>query len=183
MFRVAIDVGHARRTGSKGCGYDEHELCKRVAAELKAALERFEVTRFEADIIDFEHLSNDADLAETVKAVNAGNYDVSVSLHIDHDDSPQPHGAHVCYVSTKGKRLAKEIALRLCPQMPGRAEQVRHRPGLYVLRKTKPVAVLVECGFISNEGDAQWVYAHPEHVALSIALGIAAWVDGEFKQV
>ena len=178
MFRVAIDVGHARRTGAKGCGYDEHELCKGVAAELKAALERFEVDAFEADIVDFEDLSNGADLSATVKAVNAGNYDVSVSLHMDHDDSPQPHGAHVCYVSAAGKRLAKEIALRLCPQLPGRAEQVRRRPGLYVLRKTKPVAVLVECGFISNEGDAQWVAENPERVALSIALGVAAWSEG-----
>jgi N-acetylmuramoyl-L-alanine amidase len=183
MFRVAIDVGHARRTGAVGNGYEEHEMCKKLALELKRALERFELDAFEADVIDFEHLSNDADLAATVKAVNAGNYDVCVCLHMDHDDSPQPHGAHVCYVSAKGKALATEIALRLCPQMPGRAEQVRRRAGLYVLRKTKPVAVLVECGFISNEGDAQWVYEHPEHVALSIALGVAAWCDGEFKQL
>ena len=179
MIKVAIDVGHARRTGARGNGYEEHELCKGVAAELKAALERFEVDAFEADIIDFEHLSNDADLAATVRAVNAGNYDVCVCLHMDHDASAQPHGAHICYVSAAGKRLAKEIALRLCPQMPGRAEQVQKRSGLYVLRNTKPVAVLVECGFITNEGDAHWVYEHPERVALSIALGVAAWCDGE----
>ena len=181
MFRVAIDVGHARSTGAVGHGYDEHEMCKKLALELKKALERFEVDAFEADIIDFEDLSNGADLSATVRAINAGNYDVSVSLHMDHDDSPHPHGAHVCYVSAAGKRLAKEIALRLCPQMPGRAEQVQHRPGLYVLRRTKPVAVLVECGFISNEGDALWVYEHPERVALSIALGVAAFVESEFN--
>ena len=182
MKRVAIDVGHARRTGAKGCGYDEHEMCKKLALELKAALERFEVDAFEADIIDFEHLSNGADLSATVKAINAGDYDVSVSLHMDHDDSPLPHGAHVCYVSEAGKRLAKEVALRLCPQMPGRAEQVQKRPGLYVLSQTRPVAVLIECGFITNEGDAHWVYENPERVALAIALGVAAWCDGELKK-
>ena len=181
MFRVAIDVGHARSTGAVGNGYDEHAVCKRLALELKKALERFEVDAFEADIIDFEHLSNGADLSATVKAINAGDYDVSVSLHMDHDDSPLPHGAHVCYVSEAGKRLAKEVALRLCPQMPGRAEQVQKRPGLYVLSQTRPVAVLIECGFITNEGDAHWVYENPERVALAIALGVAAWCDGEFK--
>ena len=179
--RIAIDVGHARSTGAKGNGYDEHAVCKNLALELKKALERFEVDRFEADIIDFEHLSNGADLSATVKAINAGDYDVSVSLHMDHDDSLQPHGAHVCYVSAAGKRLAREIAARLCPQMPGRAEQVQKRSGLYVLTQTRPVAVLVECGFITNEGDAHWVYEHPERVALSIALGIAAFVDSEFN--
>ena len=176
-MKVAIDVGHARRTGAKGNGYDEHEMCKVVAAELKKALEQFKTTVFEADIIDFEELDNDADLVATVRALNEGEYDVSVSLHMDHFDEPEAHGAHVCYVSAAGKKLAEEIALRLCPQMPGRAERVVKRTGLYVLRKSVPVAVLVECGFISNAGDAQWVYENPERVALSIALGVAAFCD------
>jgi len=176
-YRVAIDVGHARRTGSKGNGYEEHEECKVLARELKKALESFVVDRYEADIIDFEHLENDEDLAATVHAVNRGGYDVSVSLHMDHYDDADAHGAHVCYVSANGKKLAREIALRLCPQMPGRAEQLVRRPGLHVLRKTEPVAVLVECGFISNEGDAKWVHENPDKVALSIALGVAAYCD------
>lgn len=176
-IKVAIDVGHARRTGAVGNGRTEHAMCKLVAAELKAKLESFKLQGFEADIIDFEELDNDDDLAATVRAVNAGGYCACVSLHMDWDASPQPHGAHVCYVSAAGKDLAKEIALRLCPQMPGRAEQLVRRPGLYVLRMTRPVAVLVECGFISNEGDTAWVHENPERVALSIALGVAAFFD------
>lgn len=181
-MKIAIDVGHARRTGAKGNGYDEHEMCKVLAAELKKALEQFKTTVFEADIIDFEHLDNDADLAATVRALNEGGYDVSVSVHMDWDASPQPHGAHVCYVSAAGKKLAEEIALRLCPQMPGRAERVVKRTGLYVLRKSLPVAVLIECGFISNAGDAQWVYENPERVALSIALGVASFCETLAKE-
>lgn len=176
-MKIAIDVGHARRTSAVGNGRTEHAVCKRVAAELKAALAQFKQKEFEADIIDFEELDNDEDLAATVRAVNAGGYAASVSLHMDWDDSPQSHGAHVCYVSAAGKELAGEIALRLCPQLPGRAERVVKRPGLYVLRKTRPVAVLVECGFITNEGDAEWVWKCPEKVALSIALGVAAFFD------
>lgn len=178
-IKIAIDVGHARRTGAVGNGRTEHAMCVRVAEEMKAKLESFKLPEFEADIIDFPELSNSEDLAATVHAVNAGGYAASVSLHMDWDDSPQAHGAHVCYVSSAGKKLAGEIALRLCPQMPGRAEQLVRRPGLYVLRKTRPVAVLVECGFITNEGDAQWVAENPERVALSIALGVAAFFDGK----
>ena len=178
-IKIAIDVGHARRTSAVGNGRTEHAMCKRVAEAMKAKLESFKLPEFEADIIDFPELKNDEDLAETVRAVNEGGYDVSVSLHMDWDASSQPHGAHVCYTSTKGKALAHEIALRLCPQLPGRAEQVVRRPGLYVLRKTRPVAVLVECGFISNEGDAQWVAENPDKVALSIALGVAAFLDSK----
>lgn len=199
-YRVAIDVGHARGTGAAGCGFQEHEMCKVVARELKAALEGFKVDEYEADVVDFEEKSNSGDLSATVEAVNAGGYDVCVSLHMDaasrvaryetvvdedgikrkepvYEVNPVPHGAHVCYVSASGKALAREIALRLCPQMPGRAEQVVKRGDLYVLRRTRPVAVLVECGFITNEGDAMWVYEHADKVALSIALGVAAFCE------
>lgn len=177
-YRVAIDVGHAKGTGAVGCGFCEHEMCKLVAGELKVALESFKTACYEADVVDFEEKTNSGDLAATVQAVNKGGYDVCVSLHMDASANCLAHGAHVCYVSERGKVLAHEIALRLCPQMPGRSEQVVRRQDLYVLKRTVPVAVLVECGFVTNEGDAHWVYQHPDKVALSIALGVAAFCEG-----
>ena len=177
MKRIAIDIGHANKTGARGNGYEEHEMCKVLAEELKNALECFKVQQFQADIIDFPTQSNSGDLSTTVKAINAGGYDASVSLHMDAASVPTAHGAHVCYYSTSGKVLANEIALRLCPQLPGRANKTVKRDNLYVLKKTKPVAVLVECGFITNPSDAAWVKHNPDKVALSIALGIAAFFD------
>lgn len=173
-MKVAIDIGHANRTGACGNGYEEHYVCAVLAGKVKGFLESY---RLKAEVIDFPERDNNGDLAATVRAINAGGYDVSVSLHMDWDDDPRSHGAHVCYCSAKGKRLADEIAGRLCPQMPGRAEKTVRRPGLYVLRETRPVAVLVECGFISNEGDAEWVHAHADEVARAIALGIAAYKE------
>ena len=200
MKRVAIDIGHANGSGARGNGYDEHAQCAKLAAELKKALSQFKLTRIEADIIDFPEAGNSGDLAATAKAVNAGNYDACVSLHMDaaskivryenitypdgttadypiYENDPRPHGAHVCYYSTNGKVLAHRIAVRLCPQMPGRANQTVKRDDLYILKKTKPVAVLVECGFITNSGDSAWVDQNPDRVALSIALGIADYLD------
>lgn len=177
MMKIAIDIGHAHATGASGNGLQEHEVCGKLAVALKAALESFKVDRFEVDIIDFPALSNGADLAAAVKAVNAGKYAACVSLHMDWSADPDDHGAHVCYCSTAGKCLADEIALRLCPQMPGRAEKTVKRSGLYVLRNTRPVAVLIECGFITNAGDVAWVMENSDKVALSIALGISAGLN------
>lgn len=177
MNRIAIDIGHARGTGAAGNGLQEHEVCARIAQELKERLESFTLESYSADIIDFPDKSNSADLTATVKAINAGGYDVSVSLHADASDNPDAHGAHVCYYSARGKDLAEEIALRLCPQMPGRAAKTVKRTDLYVLKKTKPVAVLVECGFITNAGDANRMWENPDKVATSIALGIAAYLQ------
>ena len=177
MKRIAIDIGHANGTGARGNGMEEHAMCAKLAEEVKRCLESFKVQQFEADIIDFPAQSNSGDLSATVKAINAGNYAASVSLHMDAATTPNAHGAHVCYYSTSGKVLANEIALRLCPQLPGRANRVVQRDNLYVLKKTKPIAVLVECGFITNSNDAAWVKNNPDKVALSIALGIAAFFD------
>ena len=197
MKRIAIDVGHARGTGARGF-VDEHEMCAKLAEEVKRVLESFKVGTFQADIIDFPDKSNGGDLSATVKAVNAGEYDLCVSLHMDaasriagyeeiicddgcvesvpiYEPDPVPHGAHVCYYSSNGKRLAEEIAMRLCPYLPGRAEQTVRRTDLYVLKQTKPVAVLVECGFCTNEDDAAVVKKQAYVLARAIALGIAAY--------
>ena len=174
MKRIAIDVGHARGTGARGY-VDEHDTCAALAEEVKHALESFKVDTFQADIIDFPDKTNGGDLSATVKAINDGNYDLCVSLHMDASDNASAHGAHVCYYSTNGKRLAEEIALRLCAYLPGRAEETQKRTDLYVLKNTKPVAVLVECGFCTNKEDVAVVKKDPFYIARAIALGIAAY--------
>lgn len=197
MKKIAIDIGHARGTGARGF-VDEHEMCAALAVEVKSALESFKVDTFQADIIDFPDKTNGGDLSATVKAVNAGKYDLCVSLHMDaasrlagyeeiicddgsvesvpiYEPDPVPHGAHVCYYSASGKRLAEEIVMRLCPYLPGRAEQMVKRTNLYVLKNTSPVAVLIECGFCTNEYDAAVVKKQPFVIARAIALGIAAY--------
>lgn len=194
MKRIAIDVGHANGTGARGF-VDEHEMCATLAVEVKNILESFKVDTFQADIIDFPEKTNSADLTASVKAINAGGYDACVSLHMDaayktieeiddegdlffrYEVNPTARGAHACYYSKKGKRLAREIARRLCLYLPGRAEQVVERTDLYFLKKTRPVACLVECGFCTNPRDSEWVNTHPHEVARSIALGIAAYLE------
>ena len=197
MKRIAIDIGHARCTGARWY-VDEHDTCATLAEEVKRVLESFKVDTFQADIIDFPDKTNSGDLSASAKTVNAGGYDVCVSLHMDfaskvlgyeqivnedgttesvaiYGADPEPHGAHVCYYSTNGKRLASEIAMRLCPHLPGRAKQTVKRTDLYILKQTKPVAVLVECGFCSNEYDAAVVKKQAYVIARAIALGIAAY--------
>jgi len=169
-MKIAIDIGHARLTGARGCGLEEHELCARMAPLLKRQLEEF---GFEADIIDFPALANKDDLVHTVRAINAGGYDASVSLHCDASDNPAAHGAHVCYASAAGEAIARAIAAHLCPLMPGRANRTVRRRNLYVLNNTRCPAVLVECGFITNEEDAAALSGCPGPLMLAVAAGLS----------
>ena len=172
-MRIAIDIGHATATGASGNGLDEHEVAAALARLLASYLEN----SHEVQIFDFPHLDNKADYVATVKAINAGKFDLSVSLHCDHDASPSPHGAPVCYTSYAGKKYAVAIASHLCPIMPGRADLIVCRPGLFVLKNTNCPAVLVECGFISNPTDAAMLAHEPYRIARAIAAGILEAAD------
>ncbi len=176
-YRIAIDIGHARHTGATGNGYHEHTQCAIIAAHLKHILQSYKVDPITATIIDYPDHTNTADLTATVRTINAGTYDAVISLHMDASDNPAARGAHVCYYSENGKQLAEQIALRLCPQLPGRASQTVKRTDLYILKHTRPTAVLIECGFITNPADAEWVDNNPDKVATPIALGIAAYLS------
>lgn len=192
-MNIALDIGHANNTGARGLdGLEEHSTAKTIAYHLAYMLR---ARGHAVTIIDFPRLSNGADLTATVEAINAGGYDISISLHCDSSDSDTACGAHVCHHrnyhsdgsytdSPSGKRLAEAIAKPLCKLMPGRADHVQARPdrsckpnksSLYVLRETIPPAVLVECGFITNFDDAALMEGNPCAIACAIAQGVDAY--------
>jgi N-acetylmuramoyl-L-alanine amidase len=192
MKKICIDVGHAAGTGARGNGLEEHGVAVQIATYLARYLRGHGHT---VSVIDYPQLSNDGDLAATVRAINAGNYDLSVSLHCDSSDNPKACGAHVCHHrnyhddgtytdSVQGKALAQAIAVPLCTLLPGRADTVQARPdktkkltSLKVLRETRPPAVLCECSFISNANDAEMMKKRPEIIAQAIGQGILDYID------
>ena len=176
-MHIAIDIGHARGTGAVGLsGENEHEIAARVAPLLQHYLltptpAGVGVAR-QVDIIDYPDASNGVDLARTIAAVNEGGYDLLLSLHCDSSENPAACGAHACYYSIEGGRLASCVGYSLAGLMPGRAEKTVHRPGLAILRDTKPVAVLVEMGFVSNLTDSHIQQSYPAMIAERIAMGV-----------
>lgn len=171
---IAIDVGHARATGARGNGLEEHEVCTRIAEALRAELVAH---GYEVCVVDFPGLSNGADLVATAKAVNAAGADLSVSLHCDASDNAGAKGAHVIYTSKRGGKCAEQIAKHLCALMPGRANRTVQRGNLYVLNNTKCPAVLCECGFITNKEDAYMQRHGVQTIALAIAQGVREYME------
>ena len=193
-MNIALDIGHANNPGSRGNGLEEHATASVIVDHLAPMLR---AQGHDVTVIDYPYMDNGDDLAATVRAINAGNYDISISVHCDSSDSATACGAHVCHHRTyhddgsytdsaRGKALAEAIAGPLCKLMPGRADHVQARPdrsckpnksSLYVLRKTVPPAVLVECGFLTNPGDASVLRDTPGAIARAIAWGVDAIAD------
>lgn len=171
-MRVAIDIGHARGTGARGNGLEEHAVVESIGSNLRSMLRR---SGLSADVIDYPDMSNAGDLSATVAAINNGGYDMSVSLHCDCSDNEAAHGAHVCYCSSAGARIGAAIMYYLKPLMPGRAEAIVRRNNLMVLTRTNCPAVLVECGFISHPGDAKILSLEPGKIAQAITQGIVSY--------
>lgn len=168
-MKIALDIGHADGTGARGNGLEEHSIADGITYNLEVILKQL---GHSVTVIDYPEKSNKDDLNATIKEANKGNYDIGISIHCDCSDNPNAKGAHVCYLSTKGLELAREISEHLCELLPGRAEKTVKRANLAVLKQTKPVWVLVECGFISNEDDAAIMSLDPRLVAERIADGI-----------
>lgn len=170
-MKIAIDIGHANGTGARGNGLEEHEVAKAIGHWLATLLR---TGGHVVEVIDYPESSNTRDLEKTIWAANIGGYDFGISLHCDASDNPEAHGGHVCFYpgSVQGARLAVCIAEPLCRMLPGRANAVMSRPNLAVLRRTMCPWVLVECGFITHEGDAGVMRDHPDRIAMAIADGV-----------
>lgn len=170
-MNIALDIGHARNTGARGNGLEEHAVATSLVDHLFTALKD---QGHRVHVIDFPTMSNSDDLNATIKAANAGGYDIGLSLHCDCSENPDAHGAHVCFYpgSVPGGRLASCIAGPLAELLPGRSNTVQARANLAILKQTRPVWALCECGFISNAGDADVLKHHPESIANAIAEGV-----------
>ena len=77
-MNIALDIGHAKGTGARGNGLEEHATAMTIADHLAPMLR---AQGHNVEIIDFPRLDNDDDLAATVRAINAGGFDISISLH------------------------------------------------------------------------------------------------------
>ena len=174
--RIAIDIGHATGTGARGNGYEEHAACEVIASSLRRQLIKA-LPDYKIEIIDFPDMDNKGDLSATGKALKNNKYTLCVSLHCDCADSPAAKGAHVCYNEAIDKPLAEDIAEYVCDLLPGRSQRLVHRTGLHVLNSSDEPHVLVECGFISNPGDAKIIHEFPDKIAEAITKGILNYIN------
>lgn len=103
-----------------------------------------------------------------VPKANAGGYDLVAELHLNASALHNARGCEVLYYSETGKAVAQRIQSKLATVFKDRG--IQRRTGLYMLKSTKPTAVMIESFFCDSSTDCE--LAEKTDVALLIAEGI-----------
>ena len=185
-IKIYIDQGHNPvnpNAGAEGNGLREQDLVYTIGQRLADRLRangNYEV-RLSRPTRDTQlGTSTSTSLSARVNEANRWGADYFISLHTNAATSPSASGSEA-YVYARGTRafdFATDILDSLTEITGLRDRGVKPRPGLYVLRKTRMPATLLELGFITNPGDAALMRDDPDLFAEGIYRGILEYTGG-----
>ena len=178
--KIYIDQGHNPmnpNAGAEGNGLREQDIVYRIGVELAESLEsnsNIEVKLSRPDPTTQIGTSNTTSLRARVDDANLWGADYFISLHTNASDIASASGSEAfAYARNTPAFMLGENILYWLNQITGLQNRgMKVRPSLYVLKKTKMPAVLVELGFISNYYDAMLMSTQPELFAQGVYYGI-----------
>lgn len=172
---IVVDAGHgAYDSGTAKNGFYEKEIAlnvsKRVGEKLKAAGANVILTRESDKFLTLE---------ERVKFTQSVYGELFVSVHVNAAGSTAAKGSETFYDTSnnmngaESKSLAWEIQRQLISQADMYDRGIKDS-GFYVIKYNQIPAVLVEMGFLTNDGDRQKLISstYQEKYAESIYQGI-----------
>lgn len=189
-FKIVIDAGHGEPDGGaiSKSGVKESELNLQIAQKVASKLRdnNFEV------IMTRENESNIApeseqtqsirqiktsDLNNRVKIANESGASILVSIHMNNFEDSKYRGWQTFYSknSEDGKKLAENIqkSISECIEYENKRTALKIE-GIKIIDKSAIPAVIVECGFLSNEEECTLLQdnSYQEKLAEGIKNGI-----------
>lgn len=189
-YCVVIDAGHGGiDPGKVGInGAKEKDINLSIALKVKQFLEANDVqvvlTRDTDEGLYDADASNQKvqDMKRRVSIIEETAPSVTVSIHQNSYPEEYVHGAQVFYYETsaEGKKLAEILQTRLVDDVDHENKrQIKANDSYYLLKKTPTPIVIVECGFLSNQEEAEKLCSelYQEKVAWAIHLGILQYLN------
>lgn len=177
---VVLDPGHGGLDNGASVGNtNEDELNLKICEALKTELEtrgaKVYLTRSDDhDMTNRDYLySKQDDMYLRVRQIDAYKPNYLLSIHLNASPSSSAWGSQVFYYnrSELGKELAKDIHTSM-KEVTGTRKKISGS-NFMVLRATKTLGVLIECGFISNANERGQLKSSKYHEKLAKAI-----VDG-----
>lgn len=181
---IVVDAGHGGEDGGavSADGMQEAGLNLSVAKLLKAELEALGMevimTREDENALSS---TKKADMAARRSIMNQPGVDGVVSVHMNKFTDCAVHGPMAFYMegSAEGEKLAKTVIDSVTAAI-GAPTRLANPADYYVIRESESVAVLVECGFLSNSADVKLLTdpSHQKTLAKAIAAGVQSYFSG-----
>lgn len=183
MIKLFIDQGHNPQNpnaGAEGNGYREQDIVYNIGvmtAELLQNNGNYSVRLSRPTPTTQLGTSNASSLAARVNAANLWGADYFISLHANASTIPTASGteAYVYSTSSRAYPLAGLITASIAEATGEKDRGVFSRPSLYVLRRTKMPAALIELGFITNYEEARRMAESPGLYARAVYKGIVRY--------
>ncbi|MCL2354160.1 MAG: N-acetylmuramoyl-L-alanine amidase [Defluviitaleaceae bacterium] len=182
---IVIDPGHGGWDPGKisSEGHKEADINLAIAKKLQFYLEHGGAVTFLTRSGD-EALANKkrADLAARVAFVSDFDADLFISIHQNAFEQPSVRGAQVFYYedSIEGEALADAIqkSIQTIADKDNKMS-IKGGTSYFILKESSSPAVIVECGFLTNQRDLENLITdeYQEKLAWSIYLGIVDYFD------
>lgn len=187
---VVIDAGHGGDDPGK-IGINqvlEKDINLSIARKVQQYLEaqdiRVVMTREDENGLYDSDASNKKvqDMKRRVALIEEAAPAITVSIHQNSYPEEYVHGAQVFYYddSREGQLLAELIQKQLVEKLdPENHRQIKANDSYYLLKKTDVPIVIVECGFLSNQAEAELLSQeeYQDRVAWAIHMGILQYLN------
>lgn len=187
---VVIDAGHGGDDPGK-IGINqvlEKDINLSIACKVQQYLEaqdiRVVMTREDENGLYDRDASNKKvqDMKRRVALIEEAAPAITVSIHQNSYPEEYVHGAQVFYYddSREGQLLAELIQKQLVEKLdPENHRQIKANDSYYLLKKTDVPIVIVECGFLSNQAEAELLSQeeYQDRVAWAIHMGILQYLN------
>lgn len=182
-IKIYIDQGHNPlnpNAGAEGNGYREQDIVYRIGVDLASLLEgndAFAVRLSRPEPDTQIGSSNSTSLRLRVEDANAWGADYFISLHTNASSITSATGCEAFAFSRPSPAfsLGEDLLVGLASATGLRNRGMKVRTNLYVLRRTRMPAVLVELGFITNPEDARLMVEQPGLFARGLYSGILSY--------
>lgn len=183
-YTVVLDAGHGSSdSGKVGInGVLEKDINLSISKKTKKHLEkkgiRVVMTRDKDESLAEGENGNRKvqDMKARVKRINDTKPDLAVSIHQNSYHEESIHGAQVFYYehSESGEKDARILQEALLAVDPDNTRQVKANTTYYLLKRTEVPILIVECGFLSNQEEAEKLASedYQKEIAKAIANGI-----------
>ena len=127
------------------------------------------------------------DMKKRCEKINEADPLFTVSIHQNSYPDESVQGPQVFYYShlDKGQKLAAVIQESLNRELEvARCREIKENDSYYILRKTESPIVIAECGFLSNQREAELLMSeeYQKRVAQAIKDGMTAYASDLEKQ-